>query len=207
MVTKIYLIRHGEAENNRYNLNNPEQKRIFGRSNHLNLTDQGIQQAKDLGRKLQKFKIYPDIVYSSPAQRALQTARYTLSAMGVELDIAPDERLQERDVGHWTGELIDKVFTKAQISIINELGKNFSAPNGESFADIEKRMHRWAISVPESQTVFAFSHNNAIKCLISKIEGWDYPTTLNYEIENASANIFTLDHETRKLRYLQPFDQ
>lgn len=81
----IYLIRHGESEINLA----PEF--IGGRSNWAELTQEGVVQAKLLGNWFNHNGIEFNAVYSSPAIRAQQTARYfcetvNFSLNGIELD-------------------------------------------------------------------------------------------------------------------------
>lgn len=61
----IYLVRHAKAEEKTI----PEND--FGRS----LTSKGILNSIKLGKRLKKMHIHPDLIISSPAPRALQTAK------------------------------------------------------------------------------------------------------------------------------------
>ena len=61
----IIFLRHGQAENN-------TKKILAGRSPGVNLTEAGIQQAKQVGKMLESLNI--SAIYSSPIDRALQTA-------------------------------------------------------------------------------------------------------------------------------------
>ena len=61
----IFLVRHGETEWNR-------EDRMQGQVQHVKLNTEGISQSKLLAKRLEKEKI--DMAYSSPLERALQTA-------------------------------------------------------------------------------------------------------------------------------------
>lgn len=87
----IYIIRHGQTKLNHSNA-------LQGRSD-LPLNENGKQQAASAGEWLAAKGIRFDRIYSSPLQRAVQTAE--LVAPGVPVTI--DERLIEMDYGPYEG--------------------------------------------------------------------------------------------------------
>ncbi len=88
-MTKLYLIRHGEAEGNLY-------RRMQGDFNG-GLTELGLRQVEALGRRFRD--IHLDAVYSSDLHRAM----YTASALCLprKLPLYTDPRLREVNVGPW----------------------------------------------------------------------------------------------------------
>ena len=80
----IVFVRHGEADNNVKRL-------LVGRHIESHLTECGIQQVKDTGQHLRKFKI--DKVYVSPVTRAIETAKIICDINHLEYET--DERLYE----------------------------------------------------------------------------------------------------------------
>ena len=66
---KIFLVRHGADDNSKRGVwsNNP-------------LTDEGLQQSKDLAQRLEDNKCNAELIYSSDLLRAKQTAEYWQSA-------------------------------------------------------------------------------------------------------------------------------
>ena len=87
----IYVIRHGQTE-----LNNAHE--LQGRSNQP-LNKKGIEQAHEAGKALAGRGIVFSHAFSSPLQRAIQTAE--IVAPGVP--IVTDERLIEMDYGPYEG--------------------------------------------------------------------------------------------------------
>lgn len=79
----------------------------FGYDNDFNrdLTDRGEHDAKKISLKLQEMKLWPDLVISSPATRALHTAMI----YSQNLNYNPDKIQKERDLyeGLTTQELVD----------------------------------------------------------------------------------------------------
>ncbi len=194
--TELYLIRHGEAENNvRHNY-------IAGRSNHFPLTERGVKQSRKLGAALLKAGLLPDVVYASPAVRAFQTAHHALDAMMIDIPVNEDNRLQEQHVGDWVGRIATEVFTDEQVAEIDRLGKEFRSPGGESFNDVGDRMYEWANLISYSGRVFAFTHGGAIRCLASKIESWSHPQTYQTRPDNTSISLFTRSGDKWALQYI-----
>lgn len=86
---KLILIRHGQTDWNARHM-------VQGR-NDLLLNHAGLRQAEDIGYFLKDMKI--SAVYSSPLQRAYQTA-VRIAHSG---EVIVDDRLIERDFGLWDG--------------------------------------------------------------------------------------------------------
>lgn len=80
----IYVIRHGQTDLNK-------ERKMQGRMGLL-LNEHGIEQAKALRDRLQKIKF--DFVFSSPQDRAMQTAEIVTG-----LNAVKDDRLDVFDLG------------------------------------------------------------------------------------------------------------
>jgi len=89
--THLLLIRHGRTTWN-------AERRIQGRADPP-LDETGREQARRLAQRLRREA--PVALYTSPQQRARETADIIGEALGVP--VAPDERLREYDVGQVTG--------------------------------------------------------------------------------------------------------
>lgn len=87
----FYLVRHGESAWNAEN-------RLCGRSD-VPLSEVGRQQAMSLAARLTAIPF--EALYSSPLQRALETARLISEAVGLQPVL--DQRLVELDYGQWEG--------------------------------------------------------------------------------------------------------
>lgn len=71
---KLYLIRHAKAEGTSKKLDDFER----------NLSDKGKEEAKFMGKRLKKYGVYPDIVYTSSAKRAAKTTKIIAEILGYE---------------------------------------------------------------------------------------------------------------------------
>lgn len=78
MYLQLYLIRHGES------MGNIETDRPFDKTNP-SLTIQGIGQARALGERFAELKNYT--LYSSPLQRAVDTASFISEEMIIDYDL------------------------------------------------------------------------------------------------------------------------
>jgi broad specificity phosphatase PhoE len=195
---ELYFIRHAEAVMN----TNPHL--IGGRSNETPLTEKGMLQAQQLGEAMLAKQLVPKKIFVSPALRTLDTARYALGAMGIDIAPSIEEAIQELSQG--TAEGIPKaaVYTDEVLRDIERLGKDFKLNAGESMNDVGIRMYDWVTRTipPDPVRYFIFTHGGAIKYLASYLCGWDHRQTYETEIDNASINLFTISHGVCEVAYL-----
>ena len=166
MKTKIILVRHAECVGNISN-------RLSGRTNFA-LTDNGIIQAKKLAQKLNIKEI--DIIYSSPLQRAIDTAKI-ISKNNGNIEIKIDERLIEIDYGVCDGMSWDDI--NIQYPNIRKLWKEIynypiEMPEQEGFFKVADRMKKAItdiVSNNKENNVCIVSHGIAIQsymCVLYK---------------------------------------
>ncbi len=93
---KLVLVRHGESEWNKLNL--------FTGWTDVDLTEQGIKEAKEGGRLLKEAGFDFDICYTSYLKRAIHTLNYVLEVLNREwLPVYKTWRLNERHYGALQG--------------------------------------------------------------------------------------------------------
>lgn len=162
-MTKIYLIRHAEAEGNLY-------RRIQGHYNGR-VTPRGHEQ---IARLAQRFEGLPiDAVYASDLIRTQVTAQSILKGRTLPLNIDP--RLKEVDMGVWE----DQPWGNAihddlqQMVYFGSDPARWSIPGSEDFNALRDRMVEVISELGEKhegQTIACFSHGMAIRSLLSKIK-------------------------------------
>jgi len=81
----LLLLRHAKSSKKDPGL------RDFDRS----LNERGVTDAKLIGKFIRQQKIQPDLIISSPAERARQTADLVLEAAGLNVELRCDERIYE----------------------------------------------------------------------------------------------------------------
>ena len=93
---KLILVRHGESEWNKLNL--------FTGWTNVDLTERGVEEAKEAGKTMKKLGYKPSICFTSYLKRAIKTLNYILDEM--DLDYLPVEkswRLNEKHYGDMQG--------------------------------------------------------------------------------------------------------
>ena len=88
-MTRIYIVRHAEAEGNLY-------RRIHGQYDSL-VTPLGYRQIEALSRRFQDIPV--DAVYSSDLYRTRMTAKAIYAPKGLPLHLEPG--LREIAMGRW----------------------------------------------------------------------------------------------------------
>lgn len=175
-MTNLYLFRHAESTMN------VQPHIVGGRSNHVDITETGIAQAEIAGKWLHDSPINPDIIYSSPAKRTLQTAHHTLKAAGVTMDIIIDDRLQELAQGIKEGADREETYPPEVKEQIAQETFDFKFPGGESIREVMDRMYDYALDMHvkhTDQTIVVFSHGLAIRSLVGKINNYDHGTIIH----------------------------
>jgi len=180
----IIFLRHGQAENN-------TKKILAGRSPGVNLTEIGIQQAEQTATMLKSLNISK--IYSSPIDRALQTAE--IVGKHCDLEITPDERLIELEMGKFTKMPYDQIFAKhGNVFLKFYEGSNEVSENGvETFSQVQKRIFEmvdFVIDKHKNENVVLVTHMDPIKAMIGKTLSLKPEILFELIIANASLNIF-----------------
>lgn len=168
---EIFLVRHAESEGN------IAPQYIGGRSNHLQITDLGKQQAQCLAEYFARLGIRFDKIGCSTAVRTQQTLAPICAALSVPLDrVVFSDELLELEQGEWVGLLRDEVYTPQMKQIIAQTDGHFKAPGGESQREVEERMWRWLqrevldVYAPAAKAkVLVVSHGVAIRCTLRRV--------------------------------------
>jgi broad specificity phosphatase PhoE len=173
-MTHLYFVRHGESEMNM----RPDL--VGGRSNHVNLTERGIRQAKAFGKWLESSSLRPDVVYFSPAIRTIQTMDYSLEAAGLDgIECIADPRIQELGQGVNEGVLRDVAYPQEILDQIEEETFDFKFEGGESINMVMERKLDFIKDVAvhhPNKTVLVYGHGFAIRSLataINKLSHYD----------------------------------
>mgnify|MGYP001539141138 CR=1 FL=1 len=163
-MTTIYLIRHAEAEGNRY-------RRAHGWYNST-ITDRGYHQIAALAKRFADTKF--DAVYSSDRFRTMITALAIYKTHGLPLRTV--RALREIDVGYWEDtpwaelERIDP----EQLANFSNDSQNWHVDGCESFAEVRDRMRKALTDIAEahpSKTVAIFSHGMAMRIIVGTLQG------------------------------------
>lgn len=136
----IYLVRHGQNEDNANGILNGHRD--------LPLTDIGIAQAKNTALHLEKLGIKFDKAYSSPLSRAYATAEVIADRLGLpKPEKHPD--LIERNFGIMTGQKIADIEKLCAPNILKTqiITYFITAPGAETFPEMVERGKRLIVDI------------------------------------------------------------
>lgn len=155
----IILVRHGETEWNTSG--------IFRGRADIELSETGIRQAELLAGYLSSENI--DVVYSSPLQRAVQTAGALAGPHSLRVNTVPN--LIDMDFGEWQGLSIAEVQEKYPDIYRDWLDtpEQVRIPGGESLEDVKNRALPFledAVIRCGEGTLAIVSHRVVLKVLI-----------------------------------------
>ena len=161
--TRILLIRHG---NNDY----VKTGRLAGRTPGVHLDDRGRAEAQAVAERLASTPLAA--VYSSPLERALETAGPIAERQG--LTVRTIEGLMETDCGEWTGASIEELSQTDMWRRIQAAPSCARHPGGESMAEVQARMvaaiEELRVTHP-GQRVAVISHCDPIKLTVAFYAG------------------------------------
>jgi broad specificity phosphatase PhoE len=158
--THLYLIRHGEVEQ-RYH-------KVFGGRIDMELSPLGEEQARTLGRYLQRVPF--DAIYASPMRRVQQTLKELLRNQTRSATVLPE--LREVDFGAWTGLGWDEIRTRFGISAFDWLeqlernGISEAEPMDPFRERIELALQR-ILKEPAGSTVAVVCHGGVIRMILA----------------------------------------
>jgi probable phosphoglycerate mutase len=111
-------------------------------------------------------------VYSSPLERARETAAPIARALGHEVVV--DDGLLELDMGEWTGLELKAARKRKEWATIQRYPSGFTFPGGESFLAMQTRitstLDRLRAAHP-GQTIVAVSHADPIRAAVAHAMG------------------------------------
>ena len=124
----LLLIRHGENEF-------VKAGKLPGRLPGIQLNEKGQKQAQALGEALKDVPL--KAVYSSPLERAMQTAQPIAAAHALTIVQEPD--LMDTHVGKWEGKSLKMLRLTNAWKIVQQAPSRFRFPEGESFTEAQTR--------------------------------------------------------------------
>jgi probable phosphoglycerate mutase len=154
------LIRHGE---NDY----VKKGRLAGRIPGVHLNEKGRAQAQAVADKLAGAPI--KAVYSSPLERAMETAEPIAKALNQQVIERPG--LMETDVGEWEDKKVKGLSRLKLWRVVQARPSLWRFPGGESFAESQNRIRQelqeLACSHDDKDLLVCVSHSDPIKLAVA----------------------------------------
>ncbi|MEC7391978.1 MAG: histidine phosphatase family protein, partial [Cyanobacteriota bacterium] len=197
MPLRLLLVRHGLSSFNK-------ERRIQGRDDLSNLSEEGHEQARALGRSLQDVSI--QAVYSSPLQRAAATTASLLETQGGQTpDPVFDDGLLEVDLEPWSGQTIDELMqgsTEAyKIWKQRPMELELQRRDGSSYKPLPELMEQAQDFISKllerhpangNDTVLVVAHNAILRCLMLVLLGEPDHGFRRLRVDNTSLSVFNI---------------
>jgi 2,3-bisphosphoglycerate-dependent phosphoglycerate mutase len=188
----LVLVRHGQSE---WNLKN-----LFTGWKDPDLTEQGVAEARDAGRKLKAQGLQFDIAFTSVLTRAQHTLDLLLEEIGqTGLPTQKDLALNERDYGDLSGLNKDdarKRWGEEQVHIWRR-SYDVAPPAGESLKDTVARVLPYYCQhilpqVLDGKRVLVAAHGNSLRALVMVLDRLTPQTIPSMELETGVPLVYRL---------------
>jgi len=181
-MTEIILVRHGQTAWNK--------DEVFRGQIDIELDEAGLKQAELLGKYLGHRKL--EAIYSSPLQRAVQTAEAIARHHGLTVEITAG--LNDIDFGEWQGLSLEEVknkYSKLHSAWVTTPHR-VRFPSGESLDDVRKRAVAPVNEVVEKheRAVVLVSHRVVHKVLMCALLGLDNSHFWNIRLDTCGLTTF-----------------
>jgi len=189
-VTTFFLIRHASCSG--------LGQKLWGRTPGVCLNEKGKLQAQRLAQRFNGIKL--QALYSSPLERAVETAETVARSM--KLEIKKSYALNEIDYGEWTGKTFEILSTDERWRRYNSRRSTTIIPGGESFLEVQNRVVK-ELDVLSHQhanaRVALVSHADIIRAAVAYFTATPIDMIERIEISPCSVSVLALDEESATL--------
>jgi broad specificity phosphatase PhoE len=183
-MTNFYLVRHGSCDG--------LGEMIWGRTPGVRLNAQGKSEAQRLAEDFRK--VHLDAVYSSPLERALETADAIARVANLEVEHSP--AFNEINFGEWSGQSLAALSKDEQWERFNTQRSTTRIPGGELFIEVQCRavseLEKMSQRHPRGRVVVV-SHADVIKAVLAYIGRTSVDRLQEIEVWPCSVSSVALD--------------
>ncbi len=192
----LVLVRHGQSE---WNLKN-----LFTGWRDVDLTEKGVAEARNAGRKLKAQGIKFDVAFTSSLKRAHRTLDLILEELGqTSIPVFKDEALNERDYGDLVGLNKDdarKKWGEEQVHIWRR-SYDVAPPGGESLRDTLARTLPYYVTeilppVLRGERVLVSAHGNSLRALVMVLDKHTPESIIKLNLETGVPMIYRLNADS-----------
>lgn len=192
----LVLARHGQSE---WNLKN-----LFTGWKDPGLTDLGIEEARNAGRRLKEMGVQFDVAFTSDLSRAQRTCKLILEEIGQpDLKTIADQALNERDYGDLSGLNKDDARARWGEEQVHVWRRSYDVPppGGESLKDTVARVLPYYIReilprVMRGERVLVAAHGNSLRALVMVLDGLTSETIPSLELATGIPLVYDLNDDT-----------
>lgn len=192
----LVLARHGQSD---WNLKN-----LFTGWKDVDLTDLGVEEARNAGKRLRALGVSFDVAFTSDLTRAQRTCQLILEELGQpNLETIKDQALNERDYGDLTGLNKDdarKRWGDDQVHIWRR-SYDVAPPGGESLKDTVARALPYYVKsilprVMGGERVLVAAHGNSLRALVMVLDRLTSETIPSMELATGVPLVYRLAADT-----------
>jgi len=192
----LVLVRHGQSE---WNLKN-----LFTGWRDVDLTEKGVAEAREAGRKLKAQGIKFDVAFTSSLKRAQRTLDLMLEELSqTSIPVFKDEALNERDYGDLVGLNKDdarKKWGEQQVHIWRR-SYDVAPPRGESLKDTLARTLPYYVTeilprVLRGERVLVSAHGNSLRALVMVLDKHTPESITKLNLETGVPMIYRLNADS-----------
>ncbi|MGA9050955.1 MAG: 2,3-bisphosphoglycerate-dependent phosphoglycerate mutase [Pseudolabrys sp.] len=192
----LVLVRHGQSD---WNLKN-----LFTGWRDVDLTEKGIAEAREAGRKLKAQGIKFDVAFTSVLKRAQRTLDLMLTELGqTSIPVFKNQALNERDYGELVGLNKDdarKKWGEEQVHIWRR-SYDVAPPGGESLKDTLARALPYYITeilprVMRGEHVLVAAHGNSLRALVMVLDKHTSDSITKLNLETGVPMIYRLNADS-----------
>ena len=193
-ISTLVLVRHGQSQWNKENL--------FTGWKDPDLTDKGVDEAINAGKKIKETNISFDLHFTSKLQRAQKTGSLIMKELGYDIDTFENEALNERDYGDLSGLNKDAARKKWGDEQVHMWRRSYETPppGGESLKNTAERVLPYfeKIIYPElrnQKNILVSAHGNSLRALIMYLEKISGDEIVKLEIATGQPIIYKFDND------------
>jgi len=192
----LVLVRHGQSE---WNLKN-----LFTGWKDPDLTEVGVAEAKDAGRKLKAQGLKFDIAFTSVLLRAQHTLDLMLAEIGqTGLPTMKNLALNERDYGELVGLNKDDARKKWGEEQVHKWRRSYdiAPPGGESLKDTLARTLPYYVTeilprVLRGERVLVSAHGNSLRALVMVLDKHTTESITKLNLDTGVPMIYRLNADS-----------
>jgi 2,3-bisphosphoglycerate-dependent phosphoglycerate mutase len=166
----LVLVRHGESEWNKKNL--------FTGWRDVGLTENGVEEAREAGRRIKARGLHFDVAFTSALVRAQRSLDLMLAEIEQpDIPVFKDQALNERDYGDLSGLNKDDARAKWGAEQVHIWRRSYDVapPGGESLKDTAARVLPYYIQdmlplLLRGDNVLVAAHGNSLRALVMVLE-------------------------------------
>jgi 2,3-bisphosphoglycerate-dependent phosphoglycerate mutase len=192
----LVLVRHGQSD---WNLKN-----LFTGWRDVDLSEQGVKEAREAGRKLKAQGLSFDVAFTSALTRAQRTLTLVLEEMGISgIPVFKDQALNERDYGDLSGLNKDdarKKWGEEQVHVWRR-SYDVAPPGGESLKDTLARALPYYVTeiqprVLRGERVLVSAHGNSLRALVMVLDRLSPEAIVKRELATGVPMIYRLNADS-----------